>query len=262
MHSFLNFIDRRWRTLAALLVLLLVLMVGVVLWQRFRSPVVPVPAPVRFVCPLRSDPQPSETASCRDCMFYPVDKTHRLHADYAPDLVETGLPGGGLIVPAARDALAELFKEAESQGIFPVITSAYRSYEEQVATFNTWIMSEWQSTLFFTQALATADRYSARPGHSEHQLGTTVDLNCRGCVPFDDKSRKNLALWKFLEDNAHRFGFVISYPRNAENRTGYKYEPWHIRYVGVVYATELYKQGYAAGNDTCLLALLQNKKRF
>jgi LAS superfamily LD-carboxypeptidase LdcB len=214
---------------------------------------------LRYLCPVLDKTAPRETADCRDCTFYPVDKSHRLATVYEPETVPTELPGGGTVLPIVKDALLELFAEAHRHGLLPIVTSAYRSYEVQAQTFRYWLVEEWRHTGDLWQAGANASRYSARAGHSEHQLGTTVDLNCKGCTPFDGQDWRNLALWQFLEANAHRFGFVISYPRNMEDRTGYQYEPWHIRYIGAEYATELFDEGYVGGNGVCLLTFLREK---
>lgn len=214
-------------------------------------------------CPI-TKPQPGqeEVAVCIDCTYYPIDKIRRLSSFYAPRLVDTSLPGGGKLVPEANEALVLLFADAHTHGIKPVITSAYRSYEDQVSTFNWWLTQEFGHRSNVDLALDNVQRYSARPGHSEHQLGTTVDLNCDTCAAFDDKDVKNIALWNYLEDNAFRFGFVISYPRDQETRTGYKYEPWHIRFVGVALSSELFSQGYLQGNPVCLMGLLRSKKLY
>lgn len=246
------------RRLAASVILLSLVTLFVLYVKRSMIPT------VRYVCPLltaQQSPSP-EFAKCNDCTYYPVDKVQALSATYAPTVIGTGLPGGGSLVPAAANALHALFADAKRFGFSPVVTSAYRAYDEQVTTFSRWIVDEWKHTLWFPNALEAAQRYSARPGHSEHQLGTAVDLNCQNCIPFDDNDTRNLLFWGFLEDNAHRYGFVISYPRGAEERTGYQYEPWHIRYIGVQYATELYKQDYTKGNDVCPSALLRTKHRY
>jgi hypothetical protein len=214
---------------------------------------------LRYICPVLDKTASTEIADCRDCSYYPVDKMHRLAATYQPTLVESDLPGGGAVLPVVREALQDLFAEANRQGLSPVVTSAYRSYKVQAQTFRYWLIEEWRQTGDLWNAGKNAARYSARAGHSEHQLGTTVDVNCKGCTPFDEQDGRNLALWQFLETNAHRFGFVISYPRHMEDRTGYQYEPWHIRYVGVAYATELFDEGYVMGNGVCLLAFLREK---
>lgn len=215
------------------------------------------PQTTQYICPIKNGSESSVVATCTDCMYYPLDKTHSLPESYQPTVVPTGLPGGGAVLPAIRPALVDLFTEARKQGLFPVVTSAYRSYKQQAMTFVQWVMDEWQSTHNPFQAILNANEYSAWPGHSEHQLGTAIDVNCLGCKPFDDQDSRNVALWRFLQENAHSFGFVISYPQNDDDRTGYQYEPWHIRYVGVAYATELYKQDYTSGNGVCLLALLR-----
>ncbi len=203
-----------------------------------------------------------EVATCQDCTFYPVDKTHQLPASYTPNVVDTMLPGGGKIAPIARSALIGLFADAQNRGLFPEVTSAYRSYDDQVRAFGAWVSLEWANSSNLFLAILSAERYSALPGHSEHQLGTALDVNCKGCIPFDTEDKRNIALWQFLEDNAHRYGFVISYPRDMEDRTGYVYEPWHIRFIGIDLATELYGQGYLQGNGTCALSLLRAKKLY
>ncbi|MEP7286236.1 MAG: M15 family metallopeptidase [Chloroflexota bacterium] len=217
---------------------------------------------VSLVCPLKTGVEPDEVAICQDCMYYPLDKTHSLPASYQPTVVPTGLAGGGSVLPIVKNNLSALFDEATLHGLSPVVTSSYRSYTEQSYTFSMWMINEWQRTGNFGQALWNAGQYSALPGHSEHQLGTAMDLNCKGCFPFDRQDVRNIALWKFLAENAHRFGFVISYPRDGEARTGYVDEPWHIRYVGVEYATMLFEQGYTQGNGVCLLSLLDTEKRY
>src|SRR5436309_12330384 len=96
---------------------------------------------ILYVCPLLEDSAP-EVATCEDCTLYPVDKTHQLPATYAPRIVPTNLPGGGWLVPEASTALQELFSDAYVHGLSPVVTSAYRSYDEQVQTFNSWFAQE------------------------------------------------------------------------------------------------------------------------
>jgi len=213
--------------------------------------------PVSYLCPVADLSGPVALADCTDCTYYPVDKTNGLPSNYQPNLIETGLPGGGRVAAIVRQSLHDLFADAQAQGFSPVVSSGYRSYDEQAATFRYWVFQEWQRTSNLFQAVTNAEHYSAWEGHSEHQLGTAVDINCIACEAFDDQDARNIALWKYLEDNAYRFGFAISYPRNMEDRTGYQYEPWHVRYIGVDAATALYEQGYAKGNGMCALTLLR-----
>jgi zinc D-Ala-D-Ala carboxypeptidase len=217
----------------------------------------PVRRPGQFICPLRTPNAPIERATCTDCALYPVDKSHALPANYAPELVDTGLPGGGRVSVAVRDPLVRLFEEANRRLLFPVVTSAYRSYSDQQQVFKRWLIGEFRTHGDIFKAFNETQRYSAYPGHSEHQLGTAIDVNCLGCAAFDTDHPRNRAIWDFLEQEAHKFGFIVSYPRAMEARTGYQYEPWHIRYIGVENATALYEDGYIAGNGSCAAALLR-----
>jgi len=251
-----------WRILIALIMLALVVRIHEWVWLPVPdSPTIAtvdskIDLNAPYLCPISAEIGPPVIATCTDCIYFPVDKTHALPATYQPVLVDSGLPGGGMVTPETKSALGDLFDEAHKMGLAPIVTSAYRSYEEQVTTFNGWVAQEFRQTLNPSLALANAARYSALPGHSEHQLGTAVDLNCKGCDPFDDKDARNLFLWEYLADNAYRFGFVIAYPRDIEARTGYIHEPWHIRYVGIEYATRLFEQRYLNGNGNCLAGFL------
>lgn len=134
-----------------------------------------------------------------------------------------GFPGQ-LLRQTAADALVRLLDAAEAAGHELRIRSTYRSYEEQIETFNYWV-----NRLGETQAR----RESAPAGHSEHQLGTTADLSSRAVgwdlIPeFADTPEG-----EWLAQHAHEYGFALSYPPDSESATGYVYEPWHIRYIGV-----------------------------
>lgn len=204
---------------------------------------------------------PVEIATCADCMLFPIDKIRALPATYEPDVVPTGLSGGGQIRRDVKGPLKALFDAAKKSGYTPYVTSAYRSYEEQIRTFETWVAVELQSTTNRDLAIQRASVYSAWPGHSEHQLGTAVDVNCAACRPFDENDVRNRGLWRFLANNAHRFGFVISYPADIEALTGYRHEPWHIRYIGIERANTLYEHQYLDGNGVCLTAFLRDQVR-
>jgi LAS superfamily LD-carboxypeptidase LdcB len=224
------------------------------IWARVNAGASP------YLCPVVNEAEAVEIATCQDCMYYPVDKTHGLPATYTPELLPTGLSGGGFVTPIVQGPLAALFAEAQRRGLLPSVTSAYRSYAEQAFAFKAWVDKETGRGAPQSVALLNAARYSARPGFSEHQLGTAIDVNCAACVPFDDQDARNLALWKFLEDEAYKYGFILSYPRGIEALTGYMYEPWHIRYIGIFYATDLFAQGYLQGSGACLRGFLRALK--
>ncbi len=153
-----------------------------------------------------------------------VDKTHGLSSNYIPpDLVELKkysltiskhyLKLRSIVMP---DLLA-MAESARNNGIEIVISSTYRSYAYQKRLYNYYVQKEGREK---------ADRESARPGHSQHQLGTAIDF---GNI---DDSFLNTPQGKWLMKNAWLYGFSLSYPPGEEKITGYRFEPWHYRYVG------------------------------
>jgi D-alanyl-D-alanine carboxypeptidase len=157
--------------------------------------------------------------ACGDILV-PLDKDHRLTSDCAPSDLQT-VPGGMLMRADAAAALAEMFAAArQEKGYEFYVNSGYRSYQTQVETYNYWVRNSGQ---------AQADRSSARPGHSEHQLGTTADVGFGSCQ-LECLSGTPQAAW--IAENSYKYGFIVSYPDGKEHITGYMPEPWHIRYVG------------------------------
>ena len=157
-----------------------------------------------------------------------LDTSFMLPSSYAPgDLVSTsaaGLNGGYSVRSLVIPDLTAMTAAARAAGAPIAVVSAYRSYGTQVATFNSWV-----GRLGYSAALLR----SARPGHSEHQLGTTLDFTSAGAGdPFSgDWATSRAGGW--MAANAWRHGFVMSYPRGkSPSVTCYTYEPWHYRYVG------------------------------
>ncbi len=151
--------------------------------------------------------------------------------DYAPPLAALNLPGyKGQMRPEATAALQQLFADYHAQtGDQLSITSPYRSYPDQVVVYNRWVSQLGQ---------AQADRQSARPGFSEHQTGLAVDIDTAV-----DQGFANTTAGKWLAANAWQYGFILRYPDGLESVTGYEFEPWHYRYVGVELATEMHNTG-------------------
>lgn len=181
-----------------------------------------VPTPASDRAEQIPDPLP-----CNDILV-PVDKEHALAPDCAPpDLVAlpAELTDGGthLLRREAAEALARMLAAARAEGHRLYVVSAYRSYEQQVQTYQYWVSVLGE---------AEAQRTSARPGHSEHQLGTTVDLSSDAVGGQLVQEFGATPEGKWLEANAWRFGYALSYPDGQEAATGYAYEPWHWRYVG------------------------------
>jgi D-alanyl-D-alanine carboxypeptidase len=118
---------------------------------------------------------------------------------------------------AAFDALEEMAAAAQSEGVTLTASSAYRSFNYQRDVYNRIVRQLGQEA---------ADRVSARPGHSQHQLGLVVDF---GSI---DNSFAETAQGRWIAANASEFGWSLSYPRGYEDITGYSWESWHYRYVG------------------------------
>ncbi|WP_062198036.1 M15 family metallopeptidase [Massilibacterium senegalense] len=134
----------------------------------------------------------------------------------------------------AAEALAEMFQAAEKESLFLYGQSGYRSYERQVTIYNGNVQ---------TMGEEKANAISAKPGESEHQTGLVMDITCEA-VGFDVVEEfGETKEGKWVADNAHKYGFIIRYPKGKEEITGYSYEPWHLRYVGVKPATEITKKG-------------------
>jgi D-alanyl-D-alanine carboxypeptidase len=156
---------------------------------------------------------------------------------------------------AARAAEA-LIVEMAAHGYEVFITSAYRSYEYQQTLYNTYFEQEKANHPSWTddQIKAQVLTYSAYPGTSEHQTGLCVDLitdemeglwNYGSETPNNpyDKGFAETSAYTWLLENAHKFGFILRYPEDKANITGYSYESWHYRFVGVAAATEIYERG-------------------
>ena len=147
-----------------------------------------------------------------------VNKTYPIKKDYDPKE----------LLPTAKKAYEKMKSDASKDGINLWIVSGYRSYDTQVTIYNNYVKSSSKEK---------ADTFSARPGYSEHQTGYSMDLN-------DATSNfNNTKEAKWLQDNSYKYGFIIRFPKGKEKYTGYKYEPWHIRYVGKAKALKLYRSG-------------------
>lgn len=147
----------------------------------------------------------------------------------------------GKMDAVAEKALCAFLEEAYHYGYTDVtVTSAYRDYNTQNWYFNYYIENEMKSGITREQATAIVLTYSARPGTSEHQTGLCVDMHN---LSEANQSFGNTAAGKWMAANAHRFGFIIRFPKGKEDITGYSYEPWHFRFVGIEHATVIYNEG-------------------
>lgn len=146
-----------------------------------------------------------------------ANKTYPLPSTYNPG-----------VDPVANAALQEMFAAAKVDGYELFVKSGFRSYSTQKSLYNNYVARD---------GVAEADRYSARAGHSEHQTGLAFDIN-KTNASFTGSPEAN-----WLAANCYKYGFIIRYPEGKESITGYIYEPWHIRYLGVEIATAVYNSG-------------------
>lgn len=172
-----------------------------------------------------------------------VNKKNNLSSTYVPeDLVKLeGIPTVlenpeiNQLRETAYIALKDLFQTAtDEEGYELHARSGYRSYGTQRDLYNSYVKNHGQ---------AAADKYSAKPGQSEHQTGLSMDITCAAMNFQLDDTFGNTDEGKWVSENAHRFGFIVRYPKGKEDITGYFYEPWHIRYLGVELATKVYESG-------------------
>jgi len=168
-----------------------------------------------------------------------VNRCYRLSSTFTPDdlspiNVESRRVLEGthhLLREEAARAAEDLFQAAEADGLFLVASSGFRSYEWQTFFHNNAVSE---------LGLEEARRISAVPGHSEHQLGLALDVSTRELDGGLEQTFSSTPEGQWLNANAHLFGFIISYPEGREADTGFIYEPWHIRFVGVDAATEIF----------------------
>ena len=118
----------------------------------------------------------------------------------------------------------------EEQGYYLMVSSSYRSYQEQEIVYNNYKKTRGQKY---------ADSIAARPGSSEHQTGLTLDIFNK--LNNNKNTFKDTDTAKWLENNAYRFGFILRYPEDKVKVTGYSYEAWHFRYVGKEIAKYVYE---------------------
>lgn len=192
------------------------------------------PTPRSTRLPICTSRRPSD----RDLIVL-INQTYPISSRYEPqDLVTLGdyLPSEWLLGYPTQvrkiiiPSLLALLEDMRDEGLYPTVISGYRSYYQQKLAREKWLV----------QYPDRADQLSAMPGTSEHQLGTTIDF---GSPELSNEFHTNFyktAEGAWLLENAHHYGFTLSYPPNSLDVTGFYYEPWHYRYVGRKLATQLH----------------------
>lgn len=146
-----------------------------------------------------------------------ANKTYSLPSNYGYGLTKE-----------TQNAFNRMQADAKALGLNLWLSSGYRSYNDQKYIYNNYVARDGQ---------AAADTYSARPGYSEHQTGLAFDLNTIS------DAFANTAEGKWVAENCHKYGLILRYPKGKDNITGYKYESWHLRYLGGELPSKLYNNG-------------------
>ena len=150
-----------------------------------------------------------------------VNKDYKLPADYNPGLSHE-----------AKKQFDKMQQNALSEGYQLIIVSEFRSYTYQQNLYQNYIQQHGKQE---------ADRFSAPPGHSEHQTGLAIDVATPESAQNSMISFGQTKASAWVRANAHRYGFIVRYPKGKEHITGYMYEPWHLRYLNIDDATKIYK---------------------
>lgn len=173
-----------------------------------------------FYSSIKETPNPSDTLVL-------VNKYYKLPSGYEPDdLITTSNNKSSVKMrKEASSALESMSNAMWDDDIKILLQSGYRSEDTQEYLYNNYVKSDGKEE---------ADTYSARPGHSEHQTGLAIDLTMDGTL---EETFEDTLAFTWLTKNAHKYGFILRYPKDKVYMTGYMYEPWHYRYVGVEVAT-------------------------
>ena len=152
--------------------------------------------------------------------------------------------GAGIAIWQAMSAksAAEIAVDAKKEGLTLVANSTFRTYATQEKTYNYYKTNKGS---------AYADSYAARPGHSEHQTGLAIDISTLNSTSenFEDTPEFN-----WLIDNAYKYGFILRYPENKEHLTGFDYESWHYRFVGLDVAKKIHEENITFDAKTFTVA--------
>lgn len=173
-----------------------------------------------------------------------VNKTFALPVDYTPDdLVRPNVPFSfgnqdiekSYLRKEAAEALEKMFAAAKKDGIQLYAASGYRSYSRQQEVFEAEVAQSGEKK---------AAQVVAIPGNSEHQTGLAMDITSESANFFLNEEFGKKPEGNWLQENAHKFGFILRYPKGKEKITGYQYEPWHFRYVGKEAASVMYERNW------------------
>lgn len=162
-----------------------------------------------------------------------VNKYNKLDSDYIPENLVTIDSKYGVqskLESTVYEAYLKMWEDASKEGLYLYIRSPYRSYTTQNSLYEKYASQD---------GYEEADTYSARPGYSEHQTGLAFDVTTKSTTLGTFETTKEFT---WMKENAYKYGFILRYPKGKENITGYVYESWHYRYVGIEAAKIIYEK--------------------
>lgn len=179
------------------------------------------------------------TIDVSESIYVIVNKQRPIPITYTPanlvrpdvQLVPDDNPEEQQLRSEAATSAEEMFNSAKQAGVDLVMASGYRSASLQRTIYDSYVARDGQEA---------ASKYSARPGTSEHQTGLALDITTKNRECYLDICFANTSEGKWLEQNAHKYGFILRYKKDKEDITGYQFEPWHFRYVGDDLAERLF----------------------
>jgi zinc D-Ala-D-Ala carboxypeptidase len=164
-----------------------------------------------------------------------VNRWHPLPEGYQPQLMT--LSNGKQVDERIYPSLQKMFDKARSEGVYPIVASAYRTAEKQQSIMDEKIAEYKSNGYSDAKAKTEAEKWVAIPGTSEHQLGLAVDINADGV------NSAGYEVYDWLDKHAYEYGFIRRFPESKTDITGVANEPWHYRYVGKKVAAEIHDRG-------------------
>ena len=196
------------------------------------------------ITPYLSDLDPTDASQ-----LFLANKQNPMAKDYVPEdlvtLTEVPTKKAIQLRASAAKALEAMFLEMKADGVTDLwVTSGYRSYAYQSALFETYVNQYVAAGLSYEAAVEKVESDTARPGYSEHQTGLCVDFLTSAMGGSLSNNFENTDAFRWLQENAWRFGFILRYPSDKIHLTGYTYESWHYRFVGVSAAAAIKENGW------------------
>ena len=215
--------------------------------QQYQA-VLPTQLPQGTLAPVHTDyinatPAPTAAALTADelnagdgWMQLLVNSSNAIPDGYAP-MELTELSNGQSVDKRIYPSLQSMFDDARAQGVYPVVSSGYRTAKQQQSEMDDKIQEYIDDGKSEDEARALAATYVAQVGYSEHEAGLAIDIVAKANKSDDD------TVWAWMKEHCAEYGFILRYPEGKEGVTGMSYEPWHFRYVGVEAAQKIMGAG-------------------